>query len=173
MMGIAILSFRKIRPLDDRFSYYLLVIFPDALSCFLFDGFAYFCILYSLFIVAVSTISHRFVIRARVGDDILNFSGLLIAIATLDARYWIMSVVVSLMVSMSSSSCSVSNRFLNSNSNLIFFDPIRVASTLGHQCFLSTSTSNLMLLITSLLSLPMLTGLIDDCYVCDEVWPVC
>ena len=31
-----------------------------------------------------STISRRFVIRARVGDDILDFSGLLIVLATFD-----------------------------------------------------------------------------------------
>ena len=42
------------------------------------------------------------------------FSCLFIAVATLDTLYWIMSVMVSLMVSRSSSSCSVSNQFLNS-----------------------------------------------------------
>ena len=72
-------------------------------------------------------------------------------------------MMVSLMVSMLSSSCSVSNRFLNSNWNSIFFDPIRVASTLGGllviKYFLSTSTYILMLLIASLWSLPMLTWL--------------
>ena len=62
-----------------------------------------------------STMSRCFVIRAHVGDDILDSSGLLIALATLGVLCWIMSVVVSLMVSMSSSSCSVSNRFLNSS----------------------------------------------------------
>ena len=40
-------------------------------------------------------------------------------------------MIVSLIVSMSSSSCSVSHRFVNSSWNLIFFDPIRVLSTLG------------------------------------------
>ena len=45
-----------------------------------------------------STISRRFVFRARVGDDVLNFSGLLIALATLDALCWIMPVMVSLSV---------------------------------------------------------------------------
>ena len=44
-----------------------------------------------------STISRRFVTRARVG-------GLLIALATLDAPCWNVSFMVSLMVSMSSSS---------------------------------------------------------------------
>ena len=47
----------------------------------------------------------------------------------------IMSVVISLMVSMSSSSCSVSNRLLNSSSNSISFDPFRVAFTVDPQCF--------------------------------------
>ena len=78
-----------------------------------------------------SAISRHFVIRARVGDDLLDFCGLINALATLDALFWIMSVMVLLMVLMSSSSCSVSNRFLNSSWNSIFFDPIRVASSLG------------------------------------------
>ena len=106
----------------------------------------------------------RFIIRARVGDDILDFSGLLIALATLDALCWIMSVTVSLMVSMSSSSYSVSNWFLNSSWNSIF-DPICVACTLGgllviHFFSISSSTSNLILLINSLWSLPLLTWLL-------------
>ena len=99
-------------------------------------------------------ISRRFVIKAHAGDYILDFCGLLIALAILDALCWIMSVTVSLMVSMSSSSRSVSNWILNSSWNSIFFDPIRVASTLGGllviNCFLSVSTSSLMLVITSL-----------------------
>ena len=76
-------------------------------------------------------ISRPFVIRARVGDDILDFCSLLIALATLDALCWVMSMMVSLMVSMSSSSCSVSNRFVNSSWISIFFDHIRMTSTLG------------------------------------------
>ena len=59
-------------------------------------------------------ISSRFVIRDRVGADILDLCGIVIALATLNALCWNMSVIFSLMVSMSSSSCSVSNRFLNS-----------------------------------------------------------
>ena len=76
-------------------------------------------------------ISRRFVTRARVGDGTLDICGLLFALATIDALCWIISVMVSLMVSMSSSSYSVSNRFLSSSWNSIFFDPIRVASTIG------------------------------------------
>ena len=112
-----------------------------------------------------SAISRRFVIKVHVGDDILDFCGLLIALATLDALCWIMSTMLSLMVSMSSSSCSVSNRFINSSWNSIFFDYIRVAHTLEGLLviivflFISFSTSSLMLLITSLWSLPMLTWL--------------
>ena len=68
-----------------------------------------------------------FIIKAQVGDDIPTFSGLLIALATLDALSWIMYLMVSRMVSMSSSSCSVSNPFLNSSWNSISFDPICVA----------------------------------------------
>ena len=71
-------------------------------------------------------------------------------------------MLISLMLS--SSSCSVSNRFLNSSWNSIFFDPVCAASTLGGLLvindFLSNSTSNLMLLITRLWSLPMLTWLV-------------
>ena len=55
-----------------------------------------------------STISRRFGIRARVSDNRLDFSGLLIALTTLDALCWIKSVMVSLMVSMSSIARSVS-----------------------------------------------------------------
>ena len=52
---------------------------------------------YSLFCLLspFPSISRRFVIRVRVGDDILDF--------------WIMYLMISLKVSMSSSSCSVSN----------------------------------------------------------------
>ena len=45
-----------------------------------------------------STISRRFFTRARVGDDILDFSGLLVALATLDVLCWIMSVMTLPMV---------------------------------------------------------------------------
>ena len=77
-----------------------------------------------------STICCRFVIKARVGDDILYLTGLLIAIAALGPLYWIMFLMDSLMASMSSRSCSVSNRFLNLSWNSIFFDPICVVFTL-------------------------------------------
>ncbi|MEG7522028.1 MAG: hypothetical protein M3H12_02875, partial [Chromatiales bacterium] len=52
------------------------------------------------------TMSRRFFFRARVGDDIVDFTCLLIALATLVALCWIISVMFLLMVSMSSSSCS-------------------------------------------------------------------
>ena len=62
----------------------------------------------------------------------IDLSGLLIALGTRDALSWIMYVMVSLMVSMSSGSCSVSNRFFNSSWNSIFFlYPICVGSALG------------------------------------------
>ena len=67
---------------------------------------------------------------AQVGDDILDSSGLLIALVTLDALCWIMYVMFLLMVSMSSSSFCDSNRFLNSSWNSIFFDSICEASIL-------------------------------------------
>ena len=78
-----------------------MVAFPDVLSCFLFDGLGYFCVLYSLFIklAPFPAITRRFVIRDLVVDDILYLCGLLIALATLDVLCWIMSVMVSLVVS--------------------------------------------------------------------------
>ena len=118
-----------------------------------------------------STISRRFVMRVRVDDAILDISGLLIALATLDALCLILSVVVSLMVSMSSSSCNLSNRFLNSSWNLIFFDPIYVSSTpggfLGIKCF----PFHLYIQFYVAHSYYVVTfnvDLIDDSYVCDD-----
>ena len=70
---------------------------------------------------------------------------------------------------MSPSSCSVSNRFLNSSWNSIFLYPIRVASILdvllAINFVISTSMSSLMLLITSLWSSPMLTCLMTVTFV--------
>ena len=113
--------------------------------------------------------SSRFVTRARVGDDILYFSGFYIAVATLDALCRIMSVIVSLMVSMSCSSCSVSNRFRNSSWNSIFVDTICAASTLGGLLvingFLFTSTSSLKLDIIIMWSHTMLTWLMTITHV--------
>ena len=54
-----------------------------------------------------STTSLCFVIRAYVGDDILDFSSLLIVLANLDALCSITPVMVSLVVSMSCSLSSV------------------------------------------------------------------
>ena len=68
-----------------------------------------------------SAISHRFAIRARLGDANLDFFGLLIALATRDALCWIMYVMVSLMVSISSSSSS-SKRAFGTEKDLSFSD---------------------------------------------------
>ena len=125
-----------------------------------------------------STISRRFITRARVGDDILDvdFSGLFITLATLDALCWIMSMMVLLMVSMSSSSCGVSNRLLNSSWNAIFFDPISVASTLGgllvincfpFQPYVQFDVAHSQSVVISNVDL------VDGCYVSGDVWPVC
>ena len=117
-----------------------------------------------MYFLSFTANSRRFIIRARVGDDILDFCGLFISLATLRAVCWITSVMVLLMVSMSPSYCSISNRFLNSSCNSIFFDPTCVESSLGGllviNMFVSTSTSSLMLLITILWSIPLLTWLI-------------
>ena len=137
----------------DRFSYDLLVVYPDVLSCFLFDDLAYLCVFQSLFIVSVFHHFRCFFIRARGGDDNLYFSGLLIALPTLDALCWIMSVMVSLIMSMSSSSCSVTNWLLISSWNSIILILFYVVSTFGGLLviiyFLSTSMSSFVLLITS------------------------
>ena len=105
------------------------------------------------------TVFRRDVIRARVNDEILDLSGLLIALVSLHAFYWIVSVMVLLMVSMSFSSC-VLNQFLNSSWNSIFFDSIWAASILGLllviNVFFYTSTSNLIMW-----SLPMFTLLMN------------
>ena len=78
----------------------VMIVFLDVLFCFLLDDLAYLWVLYSLFVVAIFTISHRFVIRARVCDDNLDFSGLVIALVIIVELCWIMSVMLSLMVSM-------------------------------------------------------------------------
>ena len=53
---------------------------------------------------------------------------LFIALATLDVLCWINSLLVSLMVSTSSSSCSVSYRFLNSSLTLFVSSLVLVSS---------------------------------------------
>ena len=95
----------------------------------------------------------------------------MIALATRDALSWIMYVTVSLIVSMSSSFCSVTNRFLNSSWNSIFFDPICVASTLGglgHQLFPFHLYVQIDLAHDHSVATPIV-DLGDDCYVCDDV----
>ena len=147
----------------DRFSYDLMVVFTDVPSCFLSDALAYFCVLYSLFIFAVSRHFSSFRHQGSCWWWYPGLCVLLTAFGILDALCLIVYVMVSLLVSMSCSSCRVSNRFLNSSCNAIFFYSIRMASTLGGilviNFFRSISTFSLMLLITSLWSLPMLTWL--------------
>ena len=69
---------------------------------------------------------------------------------------------------MSSSSCSVSNRFLNSSWNSIFFYPIRVSSTnlFPFHLYVQFDVAHKQSVVTSNVDL------VDDCYVCDDVWPV-
>ena len=105
-----------------------------------------------------STITRDLVNRARVGDNILHFSVLVVALATFVARCWVMSVMLLLMVSMSSISCSVSNhRFLNSNFSYLILCGIYLGGLLLFILFLFTSIFNLILLIVIMWSLPMLT----------------
>ena len=76
------------------FAFFLIVLYISAYSILCLS---------SLF----PSISRRCVIRARVGDDNLDFS----ALATLDALCFIISVMDLFVVSMLSSSCSVSILF--------------------------------------------------------------
>ena len=119
-------------------------------------------------------ISRRFVIRARVGDDIIDLCGLITVLATLDAFSRIMSVMISLMmsVSMSTNSCSISNRFINSSWNLFFFDHILVTSTLGgllvvmffhFHLYVQFDVAHNQSAVTSSVDL------VDACYVGDDV----
>ena len=122
------------------------------------------------------TISCHFIIRACVWYDILNFSSLLIALATLDVLCWIMSVMVLLMVSMLSSSCSVPNQFLNSRWNWIFFDPICVASTLSGLLIINAFPFHLCVQFDVAHNCSVVTSNVDliaDCYICDDIWFVC
>ena len=84
--------------------------------------------------------SRRFAIRARVNDDILDFSILLIA--SLDALGWIISVMISLMVSMSSIRVGIRS------SLILFVRYILLVAYWPSVVFPSTSKSDLMLLIT-------------------------
>ena len=141
----------------SHMNFWFWVLFPDVLSCVLFDGLAYFCKLYLLFIVAVSHHVSSFLQQGSCCDDILDFRVLLIALATLVELCWIKSVMVSLMVSMSSSSrIGFSIRVgIRSSLILLMWHLLLVAS--WSYFFLSISTSSLMLFVTSQWSLPMLT----------------
>ena len=73
-----------------------------------------------------------------------------------------MSVTVSLMVSMSSGSS-------------IFFDSIRVASTLGGLLVINLFPFHFYVQFVVAHNQSVVTSsvdLVDDCYVCDDVWPV-
>ena len=133
-----------------------------SLACFLMvlhiSAYSIRCLLSSF-----PAISRCFFIRAHVGDAILDFCGFLIALAILDAPCWIVCVMVSPMVSMSSSSCSVSNRCLSIQIG-IKSSLVLLVWHLLINVFLSTSTSSLTLLIASLWSLPMMTWLIMVTY---------
>ena len=76
------------------------------------------------------------------------------------------------MVSMSSSSCSVSNRFLNSSWKSIFFYPICVAPTLSGLLDINCVLSSLLELTAFMGSFPMLTWLMTVTYVTMSAKPV-
>ena len=149
---------------------------------FLVSSFAFFLMVLHISAYSIrclsspfSIISRRFVIRARVGDDIFDVCGLLNALATLDALCWIMYVMVALMVSMSINSCSVSNRFFNSSWNSFFFDPIvwhlllvaSWSSMFPFHLYVQFDVAHNQSVVTSNVDL------VDECYVCDDIWPVC
>ena len=71
----------------------ILVVFPNVLSLFFIAYFSVPYIAIRCLLSPFSTISRRFIIGACVGDDIIDFSDLLDALATLDALCWIMSVM--------------------------------------------------------------------------------
>ena len=80
----------------------------------------------------------------------------------------------------SSPSCfqciDVSSRFFNSSWNSIFFDPIYVASTLGGLLVINFIHFLLYVQFDVARNQPVVTSnvdLVDDFYVCDDVWPVC
>ena len=77
------------------------------LLCSLCVGLAYFAHSINSLPLLFPAISCPFIIKARVVDNIFDICGLLRALATLNMLCWIMSVMISLMVSMLSSSCSV------------------------------------------------------------------
>ena len=91
-----------------------------------------------------STISRRFVIRAHVGEDILDLRGLLIVLATLGAHCWTMYVMVSRMVSMSSSSCfgriGFQIRVIIRSSSILFVWYLLLVVSWSSIVFLSIST---------------------------------
>ena len=122
-----------------------------------------------------SEMFRRFVNRARVGDEILDLCRLLIALAILDALCWIIYVMDSLMVSISSSYCSVSNRFLNSSWNstsliLFLWHLLFVASwsyIFPFYFYVQYDVAHNQSVVTCNVEL------VDDCYVFDDVWHVC
>ena len=128
VISLSWLSFCVLRTffrLFDAISYDLLVLFPDVLSRFRFDGLAYFCVLCSLFSVAVSRHFSSFRYQGSCWWWYARFMWLVNCLS----YSWCALVdlvcdglsMASLMVSTSSSSCSVSNRFLNSSWNSVFF----------------------------------------------------
>ena len=111
-------------------------------------------------LVVFLTISLRFFISALVGVDNLDLSHLVFCLAMFVAVCWIISVMFSFRVSISSSSCRAVNLFFSSSWNLFFLIPIFLVSTFGgffflSSFFLSAFVSHLMLLINILWSLPM------------------
>ena len=85
-------------------------------------------------------------------------------------------MMISHMVSMSFCSSSVSNRFLNSSWNSMFFDPIRMTSTLGGHLvnyYLSFSLYVQFDVAHNQSVVSSNVDLVDDCYIRDDIWPVC
>ena len=114
---------------------------------------------------------HWFIIRAHVDDNILEFSGLLISLFTLDMLCWIISLMV-LLWCLCCLVLVVSWIWVGIRSSLILF--VWYRSTLGSLLFINVSFPSLLPVRCSL---PFCghfnVDMVDDCYVCDDVWPVC
>ena len=81
-------------------------------------------------------------------------------------------MMLSLTVSMLSSSCSVSNRFLSLMSSLILFVwrlllAASWSSLFSFQVYIQFDVAHNHSVVTSNVVL------VDDCYIYDDVWPVC
>ena len=131
-------------------------------SCFHFDGPAYFCVLYSLFIVAVSRNFSSFRLQVSCWWWYLIIWWLVNCLSYywrgLLKHPWLRSWRLCRLVCVLSR-IAFSVRVGIKSSLILFVWHLILVASLVINCCLSTSTSNLMLLIAILWSLPVLTWL--------------